>query len=92
MAQPKSKGSGAAPGAAQDKDNIEKSLNSKEMLKDLTKNKTKVRFTDRMPVEIIKETQFYTVGQKIKPHKTVGQALIDNGIAKKLKVEEKDSD
>lgn len=50
---------------------------------------TKIRYTDRLKVEILHDTRFYRKGQVVNPHKVKGQALIDQGIAKKY-VEKED--
>lgn len=60
-------------------------FNAKEMLNENAAKGTKVTFTDRMKVEVIKETAYYRIGDFLEPHAVVGQALVDQGIAKKLK-------
>ena len=69
-------------------ENPEASFSSKKMLKEHADKGTKIRYTDRMTVEIIKTTQYYKVGKVINPHKVMGQALIDQGIAKKYEAPE----
>lgn len=63
-------------------------FSSKKMLTDNADKATKIRYTDRMSVEIIKDTDFYRKGQVINPHKVKGQALIDQKIGKKFVAKE----
>jgi len=63
-------------------------FSSKKMLADNADKKTKIRYTDRMAVEIIKDTDFYKKGDIINPHKVKGQALIDQKIGKKFVAKE----
>ena len=56
----------------------------KEHLKELGKEGRKIRFNQRLKVEIVKPTQFYKVGQVINPHITTGEKLLKEGIAKKV--------
>lgn len=44
-----------------------------------------IRYAERKRVEIVKATKHYKVGQKINPHKIMGEALIKQGIAKEAK-------
>ena len=60
-------------------------FNAKEMLSENAVKGTKVTFTDRLKVEVIKDTAYYRVGDILEPHAVVGQALVDQGIAKKIK-------
>lgn len=46
---------------------------------------TKIRYTDRKKVEIIKATKHYSVGQVINPHVIKADELIDLKIAKEVK-------
>jgi hypothetical protein len=41
-----------------------------------------VKYKERKRVEIIADTKHYKVGQIINPHKIMGEALIEQGIAK----------
>lgn len=66
----------------------EASFSSKQMLKEHGEAGTKIKFNDRLTVEIIKETQYYKVGKVINPHKIVGEAYIKQGIAKKYEAPE----
>ena len=63
-------------------------FSSKKMLTDNADKGTKIRYTDRMAVEIIKDTDFYKKGQLINPHKVKGQTLIDQKIGKKYVAKE----
>lgn len=61
-----------------------KTIDSKKVLKDLADNKVKMKYNDRLKVEIIKATKHYKKGAVVNPHKTWGEALIKEGIAKKV--------
>lgn len=63
-------------------------FSSKEMLTSNADAKTKIRYTDRLKVEILHDTQFYKAGQIINPHKVKGEALVKQGIAKKVPKED----
>ena len=58
-------------------------FSSKKMLDENQKNGTIIRYNDRLKVEIVKETKYYSVGMVIEPHKIKAEALIEQGIAKK---------
>ena len=63
-----------------------KGVDAKAMLKNLAKEKTKIKFNDRMTIEIISDDQkHYRKGQIITPHPTFGKELIKNKIGKELK-------
>lgn len=62
----------------------EAKFDAKKMLTDNVEKKTKIRYNDRLKVEIVKQTRFYKKGQIINPHKVKGLALIEQGIAKKV--------
>ena len=49
---------------------------------------TKIKYNERLAVEITEDTRFYRKGQIINPHKVKGEALIKQGIAKKYVAEE----
>lgn len=46
---------------------------------------TIIRYGERKKVEIVKATKHYNVGDVINPHKIMGEALIEQGIAKEAK-------
>lgn len=69
--------------ATEPKKSFSKAFDSKKMILEHAKKGTKIRLTDRMTVEIVEETKYYKKGDIISPHKIKGQALIDQGIAKK---------
>lgn len=64
------------------------SFDSKAMLTQNAEKGTKIKYTDRLKVEIITDTKYYRKGQVIEPHKVKGQALIDQKIAKKVTSED----
>ncbi len=61
-------------------------FSAKEMLKNAVGQK--MRYKDRMKVEILQDTQYYKAGQVINSAKVKGQALIDQGLAKKVKTDD----
>jgi len=70
----------------QEKVNSEKKVNvdSKKMLKELAEKKVKVRFSERLKLEILKDTKHYRKGQVINPHVTFGNELVKLKLAKKV--------
>lgn len=60
-------------------------LDSKAMLKSLANQRRKIKFNDRMSVEVIKKTKHYRKGQVLNPHRTFAEELIKNKIAKEVK-------
>lgn len=63
----------------------EAGFDSKEMLLDNGAKGTKIRYSERLKVEIVTATKHYAVGDVINPHKVKGEALIAQGIAKEYK-------
>lgn len=63
----------------------EKKVDSKKMLKDLANEGRKIKFNDRIELEILVDTKYYKKGQIIKPHRTFGEVLISKKIAKEVK-------
>jgi len=61
------------------------SFSSRAMLLENAKKGTKIFYSDRLKVEIVKETRHYKVGMVLSPHKVKGEALINQGIAKEYK-------
>lgn len=62
-----------------------KTVDTKAMLKDLGEKRAKVRFNDRIKIEILEDTQFYKKGQVVTPHRTFGELLIKEKIGKEIK-------
>jgi hypothetical protein len=60
-------------------------FDSKVMLEKANEKKLKIRYTDRVALEIIKETKHYKLGKKIAPHRLVADELVSLGIAKVVK-------
>ena len=60
-------------------------FDSKAMLLENGAAGTKIRYNDRLKVEIVTATKHYKVGKIISPHKIKGLALIKAGIAKEVK-------
>ena len=62
-----------------------KTVDSKKLLKGLADAKTKIKFNDRIELEVLNDTQFYKKGQIINPHRTFGNQLVKQKIAKEVK-------
>lgn len=60
-------------------------MDAKGMLKEHAEKGTKIRYRERIELEIIESTEFYKKGQKISPHKVMGEQLIKDKIAKRVK-------
>jgi len=61
------------------------SFDAKAMLLENAEKGTKIRYSDRKKVEIVKATKHYKVGMIVNPHLVKGLALIKQGIAKEVK-------
>ena len=64
---------------------IKSTVDSKKMLKDLATEKRKIKFNDRLELEILKDSGFYKKGDIINPHVTFAEILIKDKIAKATK-------
>lgn len=71
-------------------ENPEKVFDAKEMLQKNADAGTKIKYNDRMAIEILVDTKFYKKGQIVNPHKVKGQALVDQKIGKKYIAQEED--
>lgn len=60
-------------------------MDSKEMLKDAAKRNLKIKFNDRLKVEVVKATKHLKKGHVFSPHKVVAERYIKEGIAKAVK-------
>lgn len=60
-------------------------FNAKAMLLENAEKGTKIKYSDRKKVEIVKETKHYKVGMVVTPHLVKAEALIKQGIAKEVK-------
>lgn len=67
------------------KEEEKEAVKIKEMLTENAKNNTKIKYNDRLKVEIVKETKHYKEGQIITPHRTIALFLIEKGIAKEVR-------
>lgn len=63
-------------------------MDSKNMLKNAANNGTKIKYTDRVKLEILKDTKYYKKGQIVSPHKVVADELVKKKVAKKVKEED----
>jgi hypothetical protein len=60
-------------------------MNSKEMIEKNSKELTKIRYNDRVDLEIISDkTKHYKKGQLISPHKVMAEQLVKDKIAKAI--------
>ena len=60
-------------------------FNVKAMLLENAEKGTKIKYSYRKKVEIVKETKHYKVGMIVNPHLVKAEALIKQGIAKAIK-------
>lgn len=60
-----------------------KAFDSKKMIAEHAEKGTIIDYNERLTVEITSDTKYYKKGDIVSPHKIKGQALIDQGIAKK---------
>jgi len=60
-------------------------FNAKAMLLENAEKGTKIKYSDRKTVQIVKETKHYKVGMIVSPHLVKAEALIKQGIAKAVK-------
>ena len=60
-------------------------VNAKEMLAENGKKETKIRLTDRMTIELLKDTTYQKKGKVYTTSKTKALWLIDKKIAKEVK-------
>lgn len=65
-----------------------KEFDVKKMLNLNAEKGTKIKYTDRTTVEITADTKFYKKGQIVSPHKVKAEALIAQGLAKKVTKED----
>ena len=61
------------------------SFSAKAMLLENAEKGTKIKYSDRKKVEIVKATKHYKVGMIVNPHLVKADALIKQGIAKAVK-------
>lgn len=69
--------------------NPEGQFDAKKMLEKNAEAGTKIKYNERLKVEITKDGRYYTKGMIVSPHKVKALALIDQGLAKKY-VEKED--
>jgi hypothetical protein len=63
----------------------EKSLNTKELLVSLGKEGRKIRYNDRVQLEVLEDTKHYKKGAFIAPHRVIAEELVKSKIAKEVK-------
>jgi hypothetical protein len=60
-------------------------FDAQEMIAENAEKRTVISYADRVKLEIVQDTRHYKVGQIINPHVVMGEALVKQGIAKKVK-------
>lgn len=60
-------------------------LDSVKMLEKANKNRTVIKYRERVELEVVKDTKHYKKRQKIAPHKLVADELVNLGVAKPIK-------
>lgn len=60
-------------------------FDAKKMIEENTEKKTKVKFTDRVKVRLLKDTVYQKAGKEYSPHKVKAEALVNQGIAEYVK-------
>lgn len=60
-------------------------MDAKGMIEENAKEKTVIRYGDRMKLKIITNTKHYKEGQIINPHTVMAKQLIKDGIAQEVK-------
>lgn len=63
----------------------EKGSNTKEMLKRNAEAKRKIRWNDRLTVEVVQNTKHLKKGEILTPHRVQAEQFIKEGIAKEVK-------
>ena len=59
-------------------------MDAKGLIAEHSEKRTKIKYQERMEIEIIKEMRYYKKGKIVSPHKIMAQKLIDEGFAKKV--------
>lgn len=60
-------------------------MDAKAMLKSAGKSNRKIKFGERMELIVVKDGRHHKKGQLIQPHTVMGEQLIKDGIAEKVK-------
>lgn len=60
-------------------------FDAKKMIEENTEKGTKVRFTDRVKVRLLKDTVYQKAGKEYSPHKVKAEALVKQEIAEYVK-------
>lgn len=60
-------------------------FDSKKMIEENTEKKTKVKFTDRVKVRLLKDTIYQKKGKEYSPHRVKAEALVEQKIAEYVK-------
>lgn len=75
----------AIPAVAEDQNPDGVNFDAKKMIEINTEKGTKVRFTDRVKVRLLKDTVYQKAGKEYSPHKVKAEALVEQGIAEYVK-------
>ena len=71
--------------SAEDQNPEGTNFDAKKMIEENTENKTKVKFTDRVKVRLLKDTVYQKAGKVYSPHRVKAEALVAQEIAEYVK-------
>jgi hypothetical protein len=60
-------------------------MDAKEMIERNSKEERKIKYNDRVKLEILEDTKYYKKGQIIEPHRVMAEQLIKQKTAKEVK-------
>lgn len=60
-------------------------FDAKAMIAENSEKGTKVKFTDRVKVKLLKDTVYQKAGKEYSPHKIKAEALVKQGLAEYVK-------
>ena len=66
-------------------EDLKNEVNAKKMLEKANAEKRKIKYLDRVKVEVVRATKYYREGQIINPHRLVAEQLVSDGVGKILK-------
>ena len=76
---------GDKPQLAEDQNVDGTNFDAKAMLKSNAEKSTKIKFKDRLKVELTKDTLYQKKGKVYSPHRVKAEALVEQGLAKFVK-------
>lgn len=59
-------------------------IDAPKVLKESAEKSRIIKRTDRMTLEVLRDTKYYTKGQIITPHPVLGEELVKNKVAKEV--------